>query len=89
VQQPAGGGLFLKLNLRGVTYDVTTTAPIAYSASNALPSSGTMSIAYSSTTCTPLVFSYLPQGQFSVACGGHTVTKKWTDADTVTALNSL
>jgi len=37
------------------------------------------------TACTPIVLTYQANNQFNMSCGGHSLTKSWTDADVVAA----
>lgn len=74
----------LQVSKGGTTYDVTQnqTAQIV---GNNFPSAGSASIAYSTTACSPIVLTYLPSNKFNMACGGHSKTMSWTDADVVAA----
>ena len=67
------------------SYDISATQTISILGDNN-PSAGVLSIAYSSSSaCTPLVVTFLPANQFSLACGGYSITKTWSDADYVAA----
>jgi Prokaryotic membrane lipoprotein lipid attachment site len=71
----------------GATYDVTLNQTVQIVGDN-WPSSGSASIAFSTTACTPIVLTYQANNQFNVSCGGHSLTKSWTDADMVAARNA-
>lgn len=68
----------------GATYDVTLNQTVQIVGDN-FPSSGSASIAFSTTACTPVVLTYQANNQFNMSCGGHSLTKSWTDADVVAA----
>ena len=68
----------------GDTYDVTLNQTVQIVGDN-FPSSGSASIAFSTTACTPIVLTYQANNQFNMSCGGHSLTKSWTDADVVAA----
>jgi hypothetical protein len=68
----------------GATYDVSLNQPVQIVGDN-FPSAGSASIAFSTTACTPIVLTYQTGNQFNMSCGGHSITKSWTDADVVAA----
>ncbi len=68
----------------GATYDVTLNQTVQIVGDN-FPSSGSASISFSTTACTPIVLTYQANNQFNMSCGGHSLTKSWTDADVVAA----
>lgn len=64
----------------GATYDVTLNQTVQIVGDN-FPSSGSASISFSTTACTPIVLTYLANNQFNMSCGGHSKTMGWDDAD--------
>lgn len=78
------GAMFLKVEKGSATYELTLTEPITITGDE-WPSVGKVSIAYSTTTCSPVVLTYQPASKFTLSCGGHSVTKAWEDADMVEA----
>jgi Prokaryotic membrane lipoprotein lipid attachment site len=78
------GAMFLKVEKGSATYELTMTEAVKITGDE-WPSEGKVSIAYSTTTCSPVVLTYQPASKFTLACGGHSVTKAWTDADVVAA----
>ena len=85
--QPVNATTKLFQTTKGINaYDITATQAISIIGNNN-PSAGALSIAYSSSSaCTPLVVTFLPANQFSLACGGYSISKSWSDADIVAAL---
>lgn len=76
--------------VKGVrTYNVSIIAgPFLIAGQDYIISSGTEQIASSSLTCSPMTVQFLSITQFSMACGGSSITKNWADADVLGALNS-
>lgn len=68
----------------GATYDVSLNQTVQIVGDN-FPSSGSASISFSTTACSPIVLTYQANNQFNMSCGGHSLTKSWTDADVVAA----
>ena len=78
------GAMFLKVEKGSATYELTLTEPVK-TTGDEWPNAGKVSIAYSTTTCSPVVLTYQPASKFTLSCGGHSVTKAWEDADMVDA----
>lgn len=71
------------------TYNVTlSNGPLVIIGQNSVPSSGAQQISGVALPCTPITVQYVSATQFSLSCGGNTVTKNWSDADVVSALSS-
>lgn len=71
------------------TYAVNlVSGPLLISGQNSVVSSGTQQISNAALACSPITVQYLSATQFSMACGGNSITKNWADADVVAALAS-
>jgi hypothetical protein len=80
-------GIFVRIAKGSLTYDVNALQAIKIVGNN-FPNVGSLRVGYTTTACTPLDISFLPSNQFSMSCGGFTITKNWADADVKTAIAS-
>jgi hypothetical protein len=72
-------------------YDVNIGIGGISATGNNNPNSGNSTISYTTTTgCSPMRINFLSTTQFSLTCtsGNDTITKNWTDADVVAAINA-
>jgi hypothetical protein len=66
-------------------YTATIAQPVV-TGTGGVPSSGTVNVQYTSSTCGSPVFTFVSTAQFSITCNAHSITKNWTDADVVAAV---
>lgn len=70
-------------------YNVTLlNGPLVISGQNSVPISGVQQIGDVALPCTPITVQYISATQFTLACGGKSITKNWSDADVVSAISS-
>jgi hypothetical protein len=59
---------------------------IATPGQDSFPSAGALQIVNNALPCSPITLAFLSQQQFSMSCGGNSITKNWSDLDVRNAL---